>query len=132
MGGLWLLQVLAAALGAAGADRSGILSQTMSHTRTILHQPSPLCLVCLQENEPDIFHAIKFGCILENVVFDEETRGVDYDASRITENTRASYPIEHIGEGGELVWGWVGGVMFVFGVVCFVVGARLGSLCCQL
>ncbi|KAL4443900.1 hypothetical protein ABPG75_011637 [Micractinium tetrahymenae] len=49
-----------------------------------------------EENEPDIYHAIKFGTILENVVFDEETRHVDYDSNRITENTRASYPIEHI------------------------------------
>ena len=40
---------------------------------------SPICTACsftpVQENEPDIFHAIKFGCILENVVFDEEVRG---------------------------------------------------------
>ncbi|GAB4822462.1 hypothetical protein N2152v2_009508 [Parachlorella kessleri] len=49
-----------------------------------------------QENEPDIYNAIKFGTILENVVFDEETRSVDYDSNRITENTRASYPIEFI------------------------------------
>lgn len=49
-----------------------------------------------KENEPDIYNAIKFGSILENVVFDEETREVDYDSSKITENTRASYPIEYI------------------------------------
>lgn len=48
------------------------------------------------ENEPEIFDAIRFGTILENVVFDEETRYVDYDANTITENTRASYPIEFI------------------------------------
>lgn len=47
-----------------------------------LHLVSPLTMhwpACsftrAQENEPDIFHAIKFGCILENVVFDEEVRG---------------------------------------------------------
>jgi ATP-dependent phosphoenolpyruvate carboxykinase len=50
-----------------------------------------------EENEPDIFHAIRFGTILENVIFDEETRHVDYDSNRITENTRASYPIDYIG-----------------------------------
>jgi len=49
-----------------------------------------------EENEPDIFHAIRFGTVLENVIFDEETRHVDYDSNRITENTRASYPIEYI------------------------------------
>lgn len=48
------------------------------------------------ENEPEIFDAIKFGTVLENVVFDDDTRLVDYDANTITENTRASYPIEFI------------------------------------
>jgi phosphoenolpyruvate carboxykinase (ATP) len=48
------------------------------------------------ENEPEIFNAIKFGTVLENVVFDDDSRVVDYDASTITENTRASYPIEYI------------------------------------
>ena len=48
------------------------------------------------ENEPEIFNAIKFGTVLENVVFDDDSRLVDYDASTITENTRASYPIEFI------------------------------------
>ena len=33
----------------------------------------------MQENEPDIWNAIKFGSVLENVIFDEETRLVDYD-----------------------------------------------------
>lgn len=85
-----------------------------------------------QENEPDIFNAIKFGCILENVVFDEETRGVDYDSNRITENTRASYPIEHIG--GQ---GWLGcaaknggsGAVLPSGRlhVCYYVGRAGGS-----
>lgn len=49
-----------------------------------------------KENEPDIWNAIRYGTILENVVFDEDTRLVDYEASSITENTRASYPIEYI------------------------------------
>ncbi|GAB4820350.1 hypothetical protein N2152v2_007396 [Parachlorella kessleri] len=49
-----------------------------------------------EENEPEIWDAIRYGTILENVVFDEETRVVDFEASSITENTRASYPIEYI------------------------------------
>ena len=48
------------------------------------------------ENEPDIFSAIRFGTVLENVVYDKETREVDYSDTSITENTRASYPIRHI------------------------------------
>lgn len=48
------------------------------------------------ENEPDIFNAIKFGTVLENVVYDEKTREVDYTNVSITQNTRASYPIDFI------------------------------------
>jgi len=49
-----------------------------------------------EESEPDIFNAIRFGTVLENVVYDEKTRKVDYTDTSITQNTRASYPIEHI------------------------------------
>lgn len=48
------------------------------------------------EKEPEIYDAIRFGAVLENVVYDPETREVDYSNTSITENTRASYPIEHI------------------------------------
>jgi len=48
------------------------------------------------EAEPDIYHAIRFGAVLENVVFDPDTREVDYRNSSITENTRCSYPVEYI------------------------------------
>ncbi|MBC7884812.1 MAG: phosphoenolpyruvate carboxykinase (ATP) [Saprospiraceae bacterium] len=49
-----------------------------------------------QEKEPEIYRAIKFGAVLENVVYDEKTRAVDYDDISITENTRVAYPIEFI------------------------------------
>ncbi|MFM6995076.1 MAG: phosphoenolpyruvate carboxykinase (ATP) [Sediminibacterium sp.] len=48
------------------------------------------------ENEPDIYKAIKLGALLENVVFYEGSNRVDYSNASITENTRVSYPIEHI------------------------------------
>ncbi|XP_034690979.1 phosphoenolpyruvate carboxykinase (ATP)-like isoform X2 [Vitis riparia] len=54
------------------------------------------CIDLSREKEPDIFNAIKFGTVLENVVFDEHTREVDYTDKSVTENTRASYPIEYI------------------------------------
>jgi phosphoenolpyruvate carboxykinase (ATP) len=48
------------------------------------------------EGEPEIFHAIRFGSILENVVYDHETFEVDYTDDSLTENTRCSYPVEFI------------------------------------
>ncbi len=50
-----------------------------------------------EEHEPQIWSAIhRFGAILENVVFDPTTRKVDLNDERITENTRASYPLAFI------------------------------------
>ena len=48
-----------------------------------------------QENEPEIYGAIKKGAILENVVMDAEGN-VDFANTSITQNTRVSYPIYHI------------------------------------
>lgn len=48
------------------------------------------------ENEPEIFDAIRFGSVLENVVYDPGTHDVNYDDASITENTRVAYPIEFI------------------------------------
>lgn len=49
-----------------------------------------------EENEPDIFRAIKKGAILENVVLNKDTNEVDFEDISITQNTRVSYPIYHI------------------------------------
>src|SRR5262245_14897921 len=47
------------------------------------------------ESEPDIFQALRFGAVLENVVVDDDRR-VDFADTSITENTRGAYPIEFI------------------------------------
>ncbi len=49
-----------------------------------------------QEKEPQIYDAIKFGAILENIGFVEGTSTPDYKDGSITQNTRVSYPIHHI------------------------------------
>ena len=54
------------------------------------------CINLSAEKEPEIYGAIRFGSILENVKFDEVTRDPLYDDSEITENTRCAYPIEYI------------------------------------
>ena len=54
------------------------------------------CINLSREKEPEIFEAIRFGTVLENVVHDERTRDIDFADHSITENTRASYPIEFI------------------------------------
>lgn len=54
------------------------------------------CVGLSREKEPDIYNAIRFGSVLENVVYDGLTREPDYDDTSITENTRVSYPIEFI------------------------------------
>jgi phosphoenolpyruvate carboxykinase (ATP) len=50
------------------------------------------------EKEPQIYHAIRFGAVLENVVIDSRTGAPDYSDIRYTENTRAAYPVEYIAE----------------------------------
>ncbi|GLY10332.1 phosphoenolpyruvate carboxykinase [ATP] [Bacillus badius] len=49
-----------------------------------------------REKEPQIFDAIRFGSVLENVVLDENSRIPNYNDNRLTENTRAAYPLQAI------------------------------------
>ena len=54
------------------------------------------CVDLSEEKEPQIYHAIRFGSVLENVVIDETTGEPDYSDIRYTENTRAAYPTDFI------------------------------------
>jgi phosphoenolpyruvate carboxykinase (ATP) len=48
------------------------------------------------EKEPQIWNAIRFGAVLENVAMERQGRDVDYAGRLITENTRVAYPLEYI------------------------------------
>lgn len=54
------------------------------------------CIDLSEDKEPEIFHAIKEGAILENVILTGENNKPDYEDTSITQNTRVSYPIHHI------------------------------------
>jgi phosphoenolpyruvate carboxykinase (ATP) len=53
------------------------------------------CVDLTEEKEPQIYRAIHFGSVLENVILDEEGRP-DYFNVSLTENTRAAYPVDFI------------------------------------
>jgi len=54
------------------------------------------CINLSKEYEPQIWNAIRFGAVYENVVLNPKTREPDYSDDSITENTRAAYPVDFI------------------------------------
>lgn len=54
------------------------------------------CIRLSRENEPQIWNAIRFGTVLENVAMDPVTRLLDFNSDAITENTRAAYRVHFI------------------------------------
>lgn len=54
------------------------------------------CIDLKEKYEPEIFHAIKFGSLVENVIMDSNTRELDFKDRTLTENTRVGYPINYI------------------------------------
>ncbi len=54
------------------------------------------CINLSREFEPQIWNAVRFGAVYENVVLNEKTREPDYADDSLTENTRAAYPVDYI------------------------------------
>lgn len=54
------------------------------------------CIHLSHETEPQIWDAIHFGSVLENVAMDADNREINYDDETVTENTRAAYPVDYI------------------------------------
>lgn len=54
------------------------------------------CINLSQKHEPQIWQAIRFGSVLENVVLNNQNRSPEYDSDLYTENTRAAYPVDYI------------------------------------
>ena len=54
------------------------------------------CIDLTEESEPEIYRAIRFGALVENVIVDPETRRPHYADSSLTENTRVGYPVDYI------------------------------------
>ena len=54
------------------------------------------------KSEPQIFNAIKFGSLLENINYHNQTRTVDFSNIEKTENTRVAYPINYIADALEI------------------------------
>jgi len=54
------------------------------------------CINLSKEKEPQIFNAVRFGAMLENIDFYEGSTTVDYDSTTKTENTRVAYPVNFI------------------------------------
>jgi len=54
------------------------------------------CINLKEEKEPQIWNAIRFGSVMENVVMRDSTREPDFDDGSLTENTRVAYPLDYI------------------------------------
>ncbi|MFS8641055.1 MAG: phosphoenolpyruvate carboxykinase (ATP) [Symbiobacteriaceae bacterium] len=70
------------------------------------------CINLSKEYEPQIWNAIRFGAVLENVILDPQTRQPLYDRADLTENTRAAYPVDYID--GAVIPGVAGHARTIF------------------
>ncbi len=73
-----------------------------------------------QAGEPQIWNALRFGCVLENVPVDPLTRKPDYNSQEYTENTRGAYPVDFIANAQES--GMAGHPRNIFFLTCDAFG----------
>ena len=78
------------------------------------------CINLSREDEPQIWSAIRFGAVLENVTIDPETRLLDFQDGSLTENTRAAFPAAFIPD--AVIPGAAGHPQHVFFLACDAFG----------
>jgi len=78
------------------------------------------CIRLSREHEPQIWGAIRFGAVLENVSIDPSTRLLNFDDGSLTENTRAAYPASFIP--GAVIPGVAGHPAHIFFLTCDAFG----------
>jgi phosphoenolpyruvate carboxykinase (ATP) len=59
------------------------------------------CINLTEEKEPEIFHAIRSGALVENITFFAGTNKINFEDASVTENTRVSYPLDFISNSQE-------------------------------
>jgi phosphoenolpyruvate carboxykinase (ATP) len=72
------------------------------------------CIDLSEEKEPEIFHAIRPGALVENVGFFEGTNRINFSSKKITENTRVSYPLDYVSNSVLPAVGWPSQKHFLF------------------
>ncbi|HWU41663.1 MAG TPA: phosphoenolpyruvate carboxykinase (ATP), partial [Candidatus Acidoferrum sp.] len=78
------------------------------------------CIRLSREEEPQIWGAMRFGTVLENVTIDSETRLMDFNDGTLTENTRAAYPVTFLQN--AVVPGVAGHPRHIFFLTCDAFG----------
>lgn len=69
------------------------------------------CIDLKEDEQPEIFHAVRYGSLAENLVVDPETRVPDYADDSITANTRVAYPLNYIPNASETECGGIPSVV---------------------
>ena len=88
------------------------------------------CINLSPEGEPEIYNAIKFGALVENVVMDPDTREFDFDDDSLAVNSRVGYPVEYIpnAELSGMSPSVPKTVIFLFNVIAALIFPTLGGM----